>query len=584
MSVTTNIANPTQRNEQRKATGQQGQLNGRKTPVSWAEKVKVTNANSRFSLEPLARPPPGEQLVIPEEAMEDSEQWSRCLVGFFPGYKFPYHAINSMAMRVWKSKGLESVTTTANGFILFRFKDQNELQGSPRFQFDTSKISSLLVWIRLRGLPIPLWSIKALSMVASMVGTPLSCDEATHKCTRLEYARICVEIDASLPYVHQFQILTPLSPTPITIHVDYEWKPARCNTCKVFGHACVEKEGIITEKENQGSKEGNDMSVPVIQHEERADKRMPEHTTKGRNDMQFNPNHNHPLNQTIQIAGSSHVLKPHRPMQSTTPKVKTAAHPAEAHKNSHPAHLNNNPDPEIAEPTDWNDTTASSAKEKDTALIRAKGKGPLHAENNSNTILEIGISNEDTGDWNIWGLNSSRKQKAVREWTTKNNLDIIGLLEVKIASSNMQSVVTGLGLNNWDYLSNGVGQIPSRILIGWNKATCNITYKITFKYGHNSPPDRLSLWSYISHHSTAFSSAPWLLMGDFNAVMERSDRSGGSATWLGYQNDFGNCMRVAELMQVPYTGLRLTWHNGRTVGTIKKKLDWTFRNAAFFTK
>ncbi|KAJ6749810.1 hypothetical protein OIU85_000443 [Salix viminalis] len=352
MSATTNVGNPTQKNEQQKATGQQGQLNGRKSPVSWAEKVKVTNANSRFSLEPLARPPPGEQLVIPEEAMEDSEQWSRCLVGFFPGYKFPYHAINSMAMRVWKSKGLESVTTTANGFILFRFKDQNELQGvleqgpwlfggkhlilqqwSPRFQFDTSKISSLPVWIRLRGLPIPLWSIKGLSMVASMVGTPLSCDEATHKCTRLEYARICVEIDASLPYVHQFQILTPLSPTPITIHVDYEWKPARCNTCKVFGHACVEKEGIITVKENQGSKEGNDMSVPVIQHEEGADKRMPEHTTKGRNDMQ-----------------------------------------------------------------DWTDTIASSAKEKDTALIRAKGKGPLHAENNSNTILGIGISNEDTGE------------------------------------------------------------------------------------------------------------------------------------------------------------------------------------------
>ncbi|KAJ6291897.1 hypothetical protein OIU76_023903 [Salix suchowensis] len=309
----------------------------------------------------------------------------------------------SFRRRQWKTRSNgqdrnELQGVLEQGLWLFGGKHLILQQWSPRFQFDTSKISSLPVWIRLRRLPIPLWSIKGLSMVASMVGTPLSCDEATHKCTRLEYAHICVEIDASLPYVHQFQILTPLSPTPITIHVDYEWKPARCNTCKVFGHACVEKEGIITEKENQGSKEGNDMSVPVIQHEEGADKRMSEHTTKGRNDMQFNPNHNHPLNQTNQIAGSSHVLKPHRPMQSTNPKVKTVAHPAEAHKNSHPAHLNNNPDPEIAEPTDWTDTTASSAKEKDTALIRAKGKGPLHAENNSNTILGIGTSNEDTGE------------------------------------------------------------------------------------------------------------------------------------------------------------------------------------------
>ncbi|KAJ6719310.1 hypothetical protein OIU79_007045 [Salix purpurea] len=85
-------------------------------------------------------------------------------------------------------------------------------------------------------------------------------------------------------------------------------------------------------------------------------------------------NHNHPHNQTNQTTGPSHVPKPHRPMQTISPIVKTAAHPAEAHKNSHPAHLNNTPDPDTAEPTDWPDTTASSAKEKDTALIRAKGK------------------------------------------------------------------------------------------------------------------------------------------------------------------------------------------------------------------
>uniref|UniRef100_A0A6N2MR19 DUF4283 domain-containing protein n=1 Tax=Salix viminalis TaxID=40686 RepID=A0A6N2MR19_SALVM len=53
-----------------------------------------------------------------------------------------------MAMRVWRAKGLESVATTANGFILFRFKNQANLQA----------------WL----------------------GKPLSCDEATHKCSRLD--------------------------------------------------------------------------------------------------------------------------------------------------------------------------------------------------------------------------------------------------------------------------------------------------------------------------------------------------------------------------------------------------------------
>ncbi|KAJ6867749.1 hypothetical protein NC652_038827 [Populus alba x Populus x berolinensis] len=81
-------------------------------------------------------------------------------------------------------------------------------QWHPRFQFDKSKISTLPVWIRLHGLPFPLWSKQGLSLAASMVGRPLSCDESTHTCTRLEYARLCVE------------------------------KPSHCDKCKVFGHSC----------------------------------------------------------------------------------------------------------------------------------------------------------------------------------------------------------------------------------------------------------------------------------------------------------------------------------------------------------
>ena len=72
-----------------------------------------------------------------------------------------------------------------------------------------------------------------------MVGRPLSCDELTYGCTRLEYARLCVEVDAVLLFVHSFDINSPLSTTPITVTVEYEWKPPRCEKCKVFSHSCV---------------------------------------------------------------------------------------------------------------------------------------------------------------------------------------------------------------------------------------------------------------------------------------------------------------------------------------------------------
>jgi hypothetical protein len=86
-------------------------------------------------------------------------------------------------------------------------------QWHPHFVFDKNKITKLPVWIWLHVLPFPLWSKADLSLIASMAGRPLSCDEQTFNCTRLDYARVCIEIDAALPLIHQFEIETPLCGT-----------------------------------------------------------------------------------------------------------------------------------------------------------------------------------------------------------------------------------------------------------------------------------------------------------------------------------------------------------------------------------
>jgi exonuclease III len=59
------------------------------------------------------------------------------------------------------------------------------------------------------------------------------------------------------------------------------------------------------------------------------------------------------------------------------------------------------------------------------------------------------------GSWNIRGLNGHLKQKTVLDWTTKNNLDIYGLLETKIAAANMPAVESNLAPHPWKYISNG---------------------------------------------------------------------------------------------------------------------------------
>uniref|UniRef100_A0A6N2MT43 Uncharacterized protein n=1 Tax=Salix viminalis TaxID=40686 RepID=A0A6N2MT43_SALVM len=75
-----------------------------------------------------------------------------------------------------------------------------------------------------------------------MVGRPLSCDESTFSCKRLEYARVCVEVDAAHPFVHNFELEFSQSGDTVRVDVEYEWKPSRCKTCKVYGHCCKEVE------------------------------------------------------------------------------------------------------------------------------------------------------------------------------------------------------------------------------------------------------------------------------------------------------------------------------------------------------
>jgi len=209
------------------------------------------------------------------------------------------------------------------------------------------------------------------------------------------------------------------------------------------------------------------------------------------------------------------------------------------------------------------------------------------------------------GSWNLWGLNSFQKQKTVQEWTTKNNLDIFGLLETKITASNLDTIAPHIAISPWQYTTNITSSTSCRIFVSWNPhklslthitssaqwLTCEITtasspsiIRITFVYGHNTPADRRTLWNYLSQESSQNTSIPWIVLGDFNAIMHAGDRAGGDTNWYSHLDDFPRCISLAELIPVPYTGMKFTWHNGQQgEQTIQKKLDWIFGNANMFS-
>ncbi|XP_031247702.1 uncharacterized protein LOC116105416 [Pistacia vera] len=197
----------------------------------------------------------------------------------------------------------------------------------------------------------------------------------------------------------------------------------------------------------------------------------------------------------------------------------------------------------------------------------------------SDLDMPFPIEDEQDRSWNIRGLNGFSKQRAVRNWISDSSLGLIGLLETKVEQSHLQSVVSVV-CPSWQFLLNATDSIACRVL----EVTCRVThvskgssFRITFVYGSNDLGNHRNLWDCLRDQPTEFDSEglPWLVLGDFNAILGASNRMGGDLAWYGYMDDFGYCIHDVELIGVPFTRLRYTCHNSQHGdGIILRKAVW----------
>ncbi|KAL0406578.1 UNVERIFIED_CONTAM: hypothetical protein Slati_3971700 [Sesamum latifolium] len=64
-----------------------------------------------------------------------------------------------------------------------------------------ARYTQVPIWVKLRHIPIELWTTDGLSTIASSIGRPLYPNAITKAGTRLDFARVCVMVDfnATLP-------------------------------------------------------------------------------------------------------------------------------------------------------------------------------------------------------------------------------------------------------------------------------------------------------------------------------------------------------------------------------------------------
>lgn len=67
--------------------------------------------------------------------------------------------------------------------------------------------STIPAWIKLHKLPLEFWTAKSFSRIASTIGKPLHVDKDIEKRNRLDYARVCVEIDARSRLPDDIQVI-----------------------------------------------------------------------------------------------------------------------------------------------------------------------------------------------------------------------------------------------------------------------------------------------------------------------------------------------------------------------------------------
>ncbi|KAL0403041.1 UNVERIFIED_CONTAM: hypothetical protein Sradi_1944900 [Sesamum radiatum] len=96
--------------------------------------------------------------------------------------------------------------------------------------------SEVPVWIKLRHLPVELWTDEGLSTVASGIGIPFYPDAIS----QVVFARVFVMPDISLKLPKHIVIVVPHEDgreTTCKVDVEYEWLPPKCNSCISLGHA-----------------------------------------------------------------------------------------------------------------------------------------------------------------------------------------------------------------------------------------------------------------------------------------------------------------------------------------------------------
>lgn len=117
-----------------------------------------------------------------------------------------------------------------------------------------------------------MWNETGLGNIASSVGTPIMLDKQTLNKSRMNYARVCVEVDDNCDFPSSIPVYMD-GELAFEVSVECPWKPPMCSFCQTFNHSALKCKKLSAqaqmEKEAQAAKTKPDKGEWVVKGSKR---------------------------------------------------------------------------------------------------------------------------------------------------------------------------------------------------------------------------------------------------------------------------------------------------------------------------
>ncbi|XP_019244243.1 PREDICTED: uncharacterized protein LOC109224111 [Nicotiana attenuata] len=193
--------------------------------------------------------------------------------------------------------------------------------------------------------------------------------------------------------------------------------------------------------------------------------------------------------------------------------------------------------------------------------------------------------------WNVRGFNKVHKQKEMKIFLEKQKINLIAIVEHRVQNAKEKEVINKCA-PGWSWCSNSKATERGRIWILWDANSIQFTMLQSHtQYIHgiiknNSSSKQFAFTAIYGLHTAAHMcdmleelrkidsqmDSPWLLTGDFNAVLDKEDRVNGTEIQDNKIKDFRALMEDCRLNELRTVGRTYTWTNNYVFSRIDRAI------------